>query len=90
MMTSASPTIPHKRAPMGIPRTGGDGRLHVAEMWPGEHTTVYGRLVGIEWHEMTDDRPGPATAWTRPKTTSRDADDFCLRADGCDEGLVAH
>jgi hypothetical protein len=40
-------------------KSGGDGRLHVAEMWPGAHTTVHGRLVGIEWHELTDDIPGP-------------------------------
>jgi hypothetical protein len=37
---------------------GRDGRLHVVEMWPGAHTTVHGRLVGIEWHEMTDEGPG--------------------------------
>lgn len=38
----------------------GDGQLHVAEMWSGAHTTVRCRLVGIEWHEMTDDGPGRA------------------------------
>jgi hypothetical protein len=38
---------------------GGDGRLYVAEIWPGAHTTVHGRLVGIEWHEMTNEGPGP-------------------------------
>lgn len=40
-------------------KPGGDGLLHIAEMWPGAHTTVDGRLVGIEWHEMTDDGTGP-------------------------------
>jgi hypothetical protein len=40
-------------------KNGGDGRLYVAEMWPGAHTTVHGRLIGIEWHETTNEGTGP-------------------------------
>lgn len=38
---------------------GGDRRLFIAEMWPAAHTTVHGRLVGIEWHEIANEAPGP-------------------------------
>jgi hypothetical protein len=55
---------------------GGDGRLHVAEMWPGAHTTVHGRVVGIEWHEMTPGGPGCGLRVESTEDDVPDANDY--------------
>jgi hypothetical protein len=57
---------------------GGDGRLHVAEMWPGAHTTIHGRLVGIEWHEMTDSGPDPGLRVDSTEDDVPDTDDYAF------------
>jgi hypothetical protein len=57
---------------------GGDGRLHVVEMWPGAHTTVRGRLVGIEWHEMTDEGPGPGLRVESTEDNVPDTGDYAF------------
>lgn len=57
---------------------GPDGRLHVSEMWPGAHTTIHGRLVGIEWHEMTDDDPGAGLRVDSTEDHVPDADNYAF------------
>ncbi len=57
---------------------GRDGQLHVVEMWPEAHTTVHGRLVGIEWHEMTDEGPGPGLRVGSTEDDVPDADAYAF------------
>ena len=57
---------------------GGDGRLHVVEMWPGAPTTVHGRLVGIEWHEMTDSGRGPGLRVESTEDDVPNADEYAF------------
>ena len=64
-----------KDVTLGV-KNGADGRLHGAEMWPGAHTTVHGRLVGIEWHAMTDDDPGPGHRVDSTEDDVPDAADY--------------
>ena len=55
--TGGERAVVGEKIALGVARS--NGRMEVAEMWPGAHTTVRGRLVGLEWHELTDDGPGP-------------------------------
>jgi hypothetical protein len=56
---------------------GGDGRLHVNEMWSGTgRTTVHGRLVGIEWHAITGDEIGPGMAVESIQDVSPETPDY--------------
>jgi hypothetical protein len=50
-----------------------EGDRLVMPMWGGS-TTVHGRLVGIEWHEVSGDQIGPGML-------VEDTDDFTHRAD---------
>ena len=69
---------------------GGDGRLHVAELWPGVHTTVRGRLVGIEWHEMTDDRPGPGLRVDSTEDDVPGAEDYAFELTVATQDWLPH
>lgn len=57
---------------------GGDGRLHVVEMGSAAHTTIHGRLVGMEWHEMTDGLPGPGLHVFSTDDDVPEADDYAF------------
>jgi hypothetical protein len=71
-------------------KNGGDGRLHVAEMWPGAGTTVHGRLVGIEWHEMVDDEPGPGLRVDSTEDVVPDADDYAFELTVATQDWLPH
>ncbi len=60
--------------------SGGDGELHVNEMWSGTgRTTVHGRLVGIEWHAITGDERGPGVAVESVHEHMPEADDYVFQ-----------
>jgi hypothetical protein len=56
--------------------SGADGRLKVAEVWPGAHTTVRGRLVGLEWHKVTADGSGPGVLVDSTEDDLPEVDDY--------------
>src|ERR1700735_5523897 len=56
----------------------GDGRLFVAELWPAAHTTVHGRLVGIEWHQLTGGGAGRGLHVDSTEDTVPWADDYAF------------
>ena|ERR1017187_10595250 len=69
---------------------GRDGRLHVVEMWPGAHTTVHGRLLGIEWHEMTDEGPGLGLRVGSTEDDVPDADAYAFELTVANQDWLPH
>ena len=56
---------------------GGNGELHVNEMWSGTgKTTIRGRLVGIEWHAVSGDERSAGIAVESIQEPDQEAEDF--------------
>jgi hypothetical protein len=51
-----------------------DGRVSVLS-W-GAGTTIHGRLLGIEWHEMGEGLPGPGVRVSDTDDFTHDVDDY--------------
>src|SRR5271154_6889305 len=78
-----------KEVVLGVARAG-DGRLHVAELWGSGHTTIHGRLVGVEWHEMTDDGPSAGLRLDSTEDDVPEADNYAFELTVATQDWLPH
>ena len=70
--------------------SGADGRLKVSERWPRAHTRVHGRLVGLEWHAVIEDGPGPGVRVNSTEDEVPGADDYEFEMTVASQDWLSH